>query len=41
MEDVFRQPQDPYTKKLLSAELAVEHGAAAQGITPVWKETTR
>ena len=41
MEDVFRQPQDPYTKKLLSAELAVEHVAAAQGITPVWKETTR
>tara|TARA_R110002020_G_C16318537_1_gene774543 strand:+ start:5998 stop:7662 length:1665 start_codon:yes stop_codon:yes gene_type:complete len=41
MEDVFRQPQDPYTRKLLSAELAVEHVAAAQGITPVWKETTR
>ncbi len=39
MEDVFRQPRDPYTRKLLLAELAVEHVAAAQGITPVWKET--
>lgn len=40
-EDVFRQPQDPYTRKLLSAELAVEHVAAVQGITPVWKEIIR
>lgn len=32
MDDVFAAPRDPYTVKLLSAELAIEHEAAARGI---------
>lgn len=40
IDDVFRQPQDPYTRKLLSAELAVEHEAAAHGVAVSRVEVT-